>query len=128
MIRPIQFPTLPYFSFTLRSSNELKESGNKCIKAVARITPVPKCFPIKNRTLGIRTIPVPLTAGNETAIMDTARIVTMTGTRRSGDSEATTAVDWRTLRALSTRPLSVLTMAGMRKGWRLWGRHFETSL
>lgn len=78
MIRPVHLPTLPYLSLTALDNRASNESGKRCINAVARITPVPRCFPMKNRRSGICTKPLLLMAGNETATSETAKMLSKT--------------------------------------------------
>ncbi len=67
-IIPAQFPTR-HCLFTSGSWRALKASCRRCANAVERMTPVPKCFPMKKRTLGTRMErKVDVTVGNETAI------------------------------------------------------------
>ena len=58
------------------------------MNAVAKMTPVPKCFPMKNSAVGTRTTPLLLTAGKDTAIMDTTKITSITGLDPHLDADA----------------------------------------
>ena len=66
-IIPAQRPTSrASFAAGLRSA--LNASCRRCANAVARMTPVPKCFPTKKSTLGTRTARnAAVSVGNETA-------------------------------------------------------------
>ncbi len=66
-IIPAQCPTF-HLSFTIGFNRALNESWSKCTKAVERMTPVPKCFPMKKRMLGTRIERnVAVMVGKETA-------------------------------------------------------------
>ncbi len=65
---PVHLPILPYLSSTIGLCKDVKASPNRWMNAVARITPVPKCFPMKNRIDGIRKKGICCeTMGNDTA-------------------------------------------------------------
>ena len=52
-ISPAQSPTF-HSSFMTGFCSALNASCKRCTNAVERITPVPKCFPMKKTTLGTR--------------------------------------------------------------------------
>lgn len=69
MISPVHLPRFPQRTLTSGFCKERNASSKRWIKAVARITPVPKCFPIKKTTAGMRNIGICLDiVGNDTAI------------------------------------------------------------
>lgn len=53
IIRPVHFPIFPYLISTAGLRSDLKASSRRCKNAVARMTPVPKCFPTKNKIDGM---------------------------------------------------------------------------
>ena len=66
-IIPAQSPTR-HCLLTSGSCRALNASCRRCTNAVERMTPVPKCFPMKKRILGTRIERnVEVTVGNETA-------------------------------------------------------------
>ena len=66
-IIPAQSPTF-HLSFTIGFWRALNASCSRCTKAVERMTPVPKCLPMKKRMLGTRIErKVAVMVGNETA-------------------------------------------------------------
>ena len=53
IISPVHFPIFPYFISRTGLLSDLKASSRRCKNAVARMTPVPKCFPMKNKIGGM---------------------------------------------------------------------------
>ena len=67
-MRPAHLPIFPYLCSITGLCSDRKASSNRWMNAVASMTPVPKCFPIKKRIGGMckKGISIDM-AGNDTA-------------------------------------------------------------
>ena len=69
IISPVHLPIFPYWILINGFCKDRKASSKRWIKAVASITPVPKCLPMKKTIAGMRKMGICLDkVGNDTAV------------------------------------------------------------
>lgn len=86
---PTHFATPGHLLRTTGSMSASNESCSRCAKAVASMTPVPKCFPMKNTMPGTRRPGMRRDIdGNVDAKRETKKMTTMSCSRASAHESA----------------------------------------